>query len=40
MTEPELVIRAAGPAVEEGRLALTEVARIAGELQAIALRLV
>lgn len=34
MTGPELTIRAAGPAVEEGRLALTEVARISGELQA------
>ncbi|NUT53557.1 MAG: hypothetical protein HOV94_40660 [Saccharothrix sp.] len=34
MNEPELVIRAAGPAAEGGRLALTEVARIAGELQA------
>jgi hypothetical protein len=34
MTGPELVIRAAGPAVKEGRLALTEVARISGELQA------
>ncbi|ROP39447.1 hypothetical protein [Saccharothrix texasensis] len=34
MTEPELVIRVAGPAAEEGRLPLAEVARVAGELQA------